>query len=1307
MKSLLVLVLSFGLNFSLLSQTLVDITGGGSYAFTNTTNVISTNFGGSGLGIGWCANLYSDAEMGPTNELLSLRWMIDYAATTAGDSYTMNNVSIWLFESGTNTVFPSIARPDLIANDAVNVFQGDLVFTPPAQSTPNHCEADVQFTTPFQYSTGNSLVVYVEKLTPYVGGPVSPYYGYMPGASGLRVLSNWSGTVADPLLPNANNSQQDRYALIKFNETDPADLCTQSPCDPGAVSGSTTLCTGTNEATVSISNPNNGNIQWQQLVNGIWEDIPGANSNSLTVNNLVVSTQYQAIVSSSACSTATSANATITVSPIVTPPEIGNITQPICPATTGSISFINLPTPGAWSIIGDPGGEIITGSGTTGLMENLSPDNYSFSLNWNGCSSEFSSEIATIETPQTATPISTSNDFTACLSDQSTVNDLPVSFTGTPTIELESVPGFTPVLSTDLLVNGNYYISQTDNTNGCIPSDTIIITVSIEASQVPEISNATFTFCEAEIFTVADLGATGNGGTLSYYFSNGSTITAVNTTDLLQSGAYFVTQTGPANTCESIDSLEITVTIGTTPTPTTSEINQTFCVTDNALVSNLDIDASTNTLNYFFDNGTSVVSVDLTDMLLAGNYFITASDPNTNCSSTDSLLITVTLDDTAAPNTTANSFEACIADLAAVNDLPASFTGTPNIFLEISPGFISVIGTDLLVSGNYYLTQTNPVTGCSSSDSAMISVSIQASQIPAISNAIFTICESEIFTVADLGATGNGGTLNYYFSNGSTITAVNTTDLLQTGTYFVTQIGPANTCESIDSLEITVTIGTTPTPTTSEINQVFCVTDNALVSDLVVDVSTNTLNYFFENGISVVSVNLTDVLLAGNYFITATDPNTNCSSTDSLLITIILDDTPAPTANTTNQVFCATDEAIISDLQAIGENIQWYDASGNLLSQSSVLLDNTSYFATQTEISNGCESSSNLEISVTISDPPAPLSNFLTQYFCETENPTIADILVIGSNIQWYDTEINGLPLNASAALIDGQTYFASQVITGCESSSFLAVTINIQNVIDGSFFASESLGCSPFNVQLTPNFINPNASYSWYIDGVFSANSTILDYTFSETGCYDIQLTIDEQNSCATDITNSDFICVSPSPTASFYTNPNSLTINDQLVSFQNTSSNADSFIWDFGNGNTSTQTSPETNINIINETQTITLTAIADNGCGSIASITFDMPEYDLYVPNSFTPDADEHNQSWGPVFLSGFDKFNFEVLVFNRWGEVVWESKDADGRWDGKYSNKQLTCPEGIYTWKITYKKKNSDDRIVRTGHINLIR
>ena len=548
MKSFIALFLTIGLNLTLYSQNLVDITIGGSYTFTNTTNVISTNFGGTGDGIGWSANLYSDNEMGPSNMLFSLRWMIDYAATTAGDSYTMTDVSIWLFEYGANTVFPSTARPDLVANGAINVFQGDLVFTPPAQSVPDHCEADVQFSTPFEYSNGNSLVVYVEKLTPYNGGPVSHYYGYMPGASGLRVLSNWSGTIATPLLPNANNAQQDRYALIKFNETDPADLCTQSPCYPGVTTGSTTLCPGDNEATMSVSNPNNGNVQWQQFVNGAWEDILGANSNSLTVNNVTTTSQFQAVISNVSCATATSDIATITVSPVVLPPEIESLNQPICPETLGNISFINLPTPGVWTIIADPIATY-TGSGSTGLFENLSPGSYTFAIDWNGCTSEFSTESAVIETPQTPTPIATSNDLTACISDLLIVDDLPVSFTGSSSIALESTPVFLTVSSNDLLVNGNYFISQTDNINGCGPSDTIIISVTIQESQIPEIIDNNFTICDSEALIIEDLGVTGNGGVLNYYYSDGTTIISANSTDNLQTGTYFVTQTGPDNSC--------------------------------------------------------------------------------------------------------------------------------------------------------------------------------------------------------------------------------------------------------------------------------------------------------------------------------------------------------------------------------------------------------------------------------------------------------------------------------------------------------------------------------------------------------------------------------------------------------------------------------------------------------------------------------------------------------------------------------------------------------------------------------------
>jgi gliding motility-associated-like protein len=94
-------------------------------------------------------------------------------------------------------------------------------------------------------------------------------------------------------------------------------------------------------------------------------------------------------------------------------------------------------------------------------------------------------------------------------------------------------------------------------------------------------------------------------------------------------------------------------------------------------------------------------------------------------------------------------------------------------------------------------------------------------------------------------------------------------------------------------------------------------------------------------------------------------------------------------------------------------------------------------------------------------------------------------------------------------------------------------------------------------------------------------------------------------------------------------------------------------------------------------------------------------------FYVPNSFTPDDDEFNETWGPVFTKGFDAFNFNLLIFNRWGEVVWESHDADARWDGSFGVDGLDCPVGVYVWKIDFKPIETDEKITITGTINLIR
>jgi gliding motility-associated-like protein len=92
-------------------------------------------------------------------------------------------------------------------------------------------------------------------------------------------------------------------------------------------------------------------------------------------------------------------------------------------------------------------------------------------------------------------------------------------------------------------------------------------------------------------------------------------------------------------------------------------------------------------------------------------------------------------------------------------------------------------------------------------------------------------------------------------------------------------------------------------------------------------------------------------------------------------------------------------------------------------------------------------------------------------------------------------------------------------------------------------------------------------------------------------------------------------------------------------------------------------------------------------------------------IYIPNSFTPDGDEHNNKWLPVFTSGFDPFDVDIFVFNRWGELVWESHNVSFGWDGTYQG--TMCPVGVYVYKITYGNVKNDSRSIIIGHLTLLK
>ena len=94
-------------------------------------------------------------------------------------------------------------------------------------------------------------------------------------------------------------------------------------------------------------------------------------------------------------------------------------------------------------------------------------------------------------------------------------------------------------------------------------------------------------------------------------------------------------------------------------------------------------------------------------------------------------------------------------------------------------------------------------------------------------------------------------------------------------------------------------------------------------------------------------------------------------------------------------------------------------------------------------------------------------------------------------------------------------------------------------------------------------------------------------------------------------------------------------------------------------------------------------------------------------FYVPNCFTPDGDEYNNVFTPIFYSGYDPYNFELLIFDCWGELIFESKDVTTGWDGSYSLKGRKAHDGTYKWKSSFKNAINDKRRVVTGHVNLLR
>ncbi|MBK9192874.1 MAG: gliding motility-associated C-terminal domain-containing protein [Crocinitomicaceae bacterium] len=86
-------------------------------------------------------------------------------------------------------------------------------------------------------------------------------------------------------------------------------------------------------------------------------------------------------------------------------------------------------------------------------------------------------------------------------------------------------------------------------------------------------------------------------------------------------------------------------------------------------------------------------------------------------------------------------------------------------------------------------------------------------------------------------------------------------------------------------------------------------------------------------------------------------------------------------------------------------------------------------------------------------------------------------------------------------------------------------------------------------------------------------------------------------------------------------------------------------------------------------------------------------------------FTPDGDEFNESWR-VYITGIDIYDFHLTMYNRWGEIIWESYNTEAGWNGRYGS-QGKVQDGTYVWVIEAKDTYNDKKYEFRGHVTVLK
>ncbi len=593
-----------------------------------------------------------------------------------------------------------------------------------------------------------------------------------------------------------------------------------------------------------------------------------------------------------------------------------------------------------------------------------------------------------------------------------------------------------------------------------------------------------------------------------------------------------------------------------------------------------------------------------------------------------------------------------------------------------------------LAAGDYTITITDE-NGCTGTVDVTITEPLPVEVVEVATTAVSCFGDDDGTIEVD----GVGGTGDYTYSiDGGLLGTTTLFEDLSAGTYTIS-ILDENGC--INSMDITVGEPTAVGFDVVAITDAVCNSESTGALEIEGFGGVGGYEHAIDGGAFSVSGEFTG-LAAADYEVTVRDAN-GCMFSETLTI--------------------AEPTAIVVDATSMGEACEG-DCSGSIslvasggIPDYTYSIDDCATSSASSEFTglcpddytlcvtdaNGCVYSDIVNVAEGVDpfdptlDPIAPL--------CLDASP----VTITGGTIDMLSgTGVVGTTFDPGAAGV-GTHGITNTITTGCGGTSTVFVTVNPLPSV--SFAATETSGCAPFIADFT-NTGTPGVSCLWnFGDGQTSTTCGAASNNYTSAGLYDVTLTITDANGCSNAVTYTDYMNIQELPDADFNFEPFAPTTLDPTVNFINNSFGETSVFWTFENTGTSDEENPTISFPREAGTYDVTLEAFASNGCTQSISKTVTVyEEPKIYAPNVFTPDGDTYNEVFLP-YLAGNDVYNYHLTIFNKWGEIMFESYDQTKGWDGTYGG--VLVQNGTYIWQITTADIRTDEKRVYNGHVTILK